>query len=157
MARWTEDQLAQLKNRTKQAIAESTGDISSLIPKNRGKSYKDFLGAEDLVQIAIMDYVKLVYPEAVCYHPPNEGKRTKFEQYKINVLGVKAGFPDLFIVYKNKIIALELKAENRNRNNAVSDAQVEWIMLLNRAGIPSQVAFGFDEGREFIDKHFKNI
>ena len=176
MARWTKEQLEEFQKRTSGAITENGGNLESLIPaqkikvtklkKNiipansqfakRGTSnpFDKYLGAEDRDHIAIMDYVRLVYPESVVYHPPNEGKRTPFEMYKIDILGVKSGFPDLFLFYKRKIISIEVKAENRRRKDAASDAQLEWLRILNECGIPSALCFGFNEGREFIDKEF---
>jgi hypothetical protein len=113
--------------------------------------FDKYLGPEDHVQLQVCEYVRLQYRGAEIHHSPNEGKRSKFEQYKISRLGVSSGFPDLFIVYKGKAIAPELKA---GKNKATVN-QERWIRVLNDAGIPSKVCTGFDEAKKFIDQEFK--
>lgn len=60
-----------------------------------------------------MKYMSIKYSGSFAVHIPNEGKRTKFEQYKLKALGVMAGMPDLMIFdprgnYSG--LAIELKA-----------------------------------------------
>ena len=74
--------------------------------------YEKYLGGEDKLQRAIMNYLIMQYPDAIFTHPMNEGKRSKFEQYKMKYLGAKPGIPDLLIFTPNNVfsgLAVELK------------------------------------------------
>ena len=60
-----------------------------------------------------MKYINTKYSGSFVAHIPNEGKRTKFEQYKLKALGVMAGMPDVMIFDPKGIysgLAIELKA-----------------------------------------------
>ena len=50
--------------------------------------YEKYLGPEDKLQREVMQYIGMQYPKALITHPANEGKRSKFEQYKLKTLGV---------------------------------------------------------------------
>ncbi len=159
MTRWSSEQLKQFQDKSSAALTESgSGSLDKLLPKQKEKNTKSFyeyLGPEDHVQIDIMKYVALVYPEAVCHHSPNEGKRSKFERFLMKLMGVKRGFPDLQIFYppKSLVIVLEIKTEDRNRKTAATQDQLDWINTLNACGIPAKVTFGFEESRQFIDEN----
>ncbi len=117
-----------------------------------------FLKDEDLLQIAVTQYIQYQYNGAVIYHAPNEGKRSPFERYLMKKMGVKKGFLDLFILYKKKLIFLELKTEKRRKEKgAVTDEQQAWIDILNYSDIPAKATFGFDESIAFVDLHFKEL
>ena len=58
--------------------------------------YEKYLGGEDKLQRAIINYLQMQYPNAIFTHPMNEGKRTKFEQYKMKYLGAK---PNTCLLY----------------------------------------------------------
>lgn len=92
-----------------------------------GKSFFDYLKPEDHEQIAVIQFLKLQHPEMKFHHSPNEGKRSKFEIFLINLLGVKAGFPDLIIFYEGYNMALELKVGK----NEPTDLQMDWLYLLH--------------------------
>jgi len=116
-------------------------------------SIEKYLGPEDRLQIAVCQYLRLQYKQIIIHHSPNEGKRGHVQQYKIKHMGVSSGFPDLLIIYKKKIIAVELKA---GKNKATKN-QLEWIDILVSIGIPAKVCTGFDETKAFVDPILHNI
>ena len=65
--------------------------------------YSKYLGKEDILQNQVMRYIGLKYPKALFTHVANEGKRTKFEQYKLKYLGTKPGIPDIMIFNPKKM------------------------------------------------------
>jgi hypothetical protein len=119
----------------------------------RTNPYEKYLGPEDRCQIQVCQYATLQYKGIMVHHSPNSGKRSKFEQYRLKILGVSSGYPDLVLVYKGLKIALELKVGK----NKATEKQEKWIEALNKAGIPAKVCVGFDQSKEFIDKHFKPL
>ncbi|OZI06609.1 hypothetical protein BWI93_19205 [Siphonobacter sp. BAB-5385] len=114
--------------------------------------YEKYLGPEDHVQIQVCNYLRAQYPQAVFYHPPNEGKRTTFQMFKIKILGIKAGFPDLVIFHAGKNLALELKAAK----GKPTPEQLEWIAFFRRQGWMAEICKGFDDAKAVID-HFMKI
>ena len=48
----------------------------------KSNPYQKYLGKEDVLQNQVMRYIGLKYPKALFTHVANEGKRTRFEQYK---------------------------------------------------------------------------
>lgn len=66
---------------------------------------------------------------------------------------MRAGLPDLFIIYKKndlkKAVFIEMK---RKQGGTVSKEQKEWIKLLNETdGLQAYVAKGFDEAKQILD------
>lgn len=112
--------------------------------------FDKYLGPEDLLQKAVMDYLKLQYSKAIFFHPINEGKRTKFEQYKAKILGISSGVPDVMI-FNNGGLAIELKVgKNRPTQN-----QIKWMADLESVGWICHVCYGFDSAKVLIDKFLK--
>jgi len=117
--------------------------------------YTKYLGPEDKLQNAVMDYIKVQYPDALVAHIPNEGKRTPFERFKFKYLGGKAGIPDVMVFCPNKTycgLAIELKA-GKNKPTA---AQVEWLERLEFCGWAAYCLNNFDACKDIIDRYFKN-
>lgn len=98
-------------------------------------------------QLILIQYLELKgYPY---FHVPNSTYTTSFNQKRRNkALGVKAGTPDLFIIAKGQLIAVELK---RQRGGVTSPEQAIWILLLNEAHIPTKVCKGASNAIEFIE------
>jgi len=114
--------------------------------------YDKYLKPEDHIQINVCKYIAYAYPFATVHHSPNEGKRTKFEQYLIKLLRVRSGFPDLVILADNKrILFIELKTI---KNKNVSDSQKWWMATLTKYGFDAHVCHGFDDAKTVIDEFF---
>ena len=121
--------------------------------KNNG--FAKYLGPEDKLQNAVMQYIAVQYPDALVAHIPNEGKRTPFERYKFKYLGGKAGIPDVMVFCPNKTfcgLAIELKAGR----NKPTPAQVEWLEKLNNCGWAAYCLNDFEKCKEILDNYFLN-
>lgn len=95
--------------------------------------YHKYLGPEDHLQHAVMNYLRIQYPEVMAIHVPNEGKRSPFVQYKFKYLGGMAGIPDVIVFKGNEKyqgLAIELKV----KPNKPTKAQREFITKLNDSG-----------------------
>lgn len=112
--------------------------------------FEKYLKPEDRLHIAVCNYLAHQYPGCSIHHSPNEGKRTLYQQWLIRMLRVSPGFPDLLLIYKYKMIIIELKAGK----NKATPGQKSWIDLLKASGVPSAICTGFDETKDFIDSQF---
>lgn len=66
---------------------------------------------EQALQRALVEYLDLALPDdALCFAIPNGGKRSKVVAALLKMTGVKAGIPDLCIVWRGRAIFMELKA-----------------------------------------------
>lgn len=116
--------------------------------------YHKYLGPEDKLQNAVMDYIAMQYPEVLAAHIPNEGKRTPFERFKFKYLGGKAGIPDVMVFCPSGDfvgLAIELKAGR----NKPTEAQLKWLDELGKNGWSAHCLNDFDNCKQTIDKYFK--
>lgn len=117
-----------------------------------------FLKPEDKLQISVCQYLRAQYPGVVIHHSPNEGKRSPFERFLFAILGVSPGFPDLLLMYRRRLIVIELKAVRKNgRSGTATPAQLDWLRLFHEANVPSACCWGFDEAKIFIDNYFAGL
>ena len=124
-------------------------------------SYNPFdkhLTKEDRLQVAICDYLDLQYPKTLYTHPHNEGKRTKFEQYKAKKLRMTPGIPDLLIFHTKPIslkqplrvgLALELKI----KPNKPTENQNKCLQALNEQNWECHVVYDFESAKKIIDDY----
>ena len=103
-----------------------------------------------------IEYSKGAHPELkYCYHIPNGGSRNRIEAHNLKLEGVKAGVPDICLPvpcgdYHG--LYIELK---RTKGGVVSDAQKEWIEMLNGRGYLAVVAKGANEAIKVISDYLK--
>jgi hypothetical protein len=117
--------------------------------------YHKYLGPEDRLQNAVMDYIAVQYPDVLAAHIPNEGKRTPFERFKFKYLGGKAGIPDVMVFCRSGEfvgLAIELKAGK----NKPTQAQNEWLEALTKNGWAAYCFNDFDDCKQTIDKYLSN-
>jgi hypothetical protein len=117
--------------------------------------YDKWLGKEDVLQHKIIKYLEFNYPKSIWTHVGNEGRRTKFERFKIKYLGVKAGVPDVLIFTPNKKyngLAIELKIGY----NKPTDTQKKWLSDLKKCNWFCCVQKDFDSAVNLINQYFKN-
>lgn len=110
------------------------------------------LRSEDSDQEAVIEYCEIRGIPIV--HIPNEGKRTVSYGAKLRRMGMKKGFPDLFIpkAAKGKHgLFIEMKAP-RGRVTAEQD---EWLSLLSREGYGAVVCYGFNKAISVIEAYLK--
>lgn len=121
-----------------------------------GNPYDKYFGNEDRLQIEVISWINLQYPEAFVVHIPNEGRRSTFERYKFKQLGGVAGMPDLMIFNPNKKyngLAIELKAgSNKPTNN-----QLACLKKLQENNWEAFWSADFTYIQQRINSYFKNI
>jgi hypothetical protein len=97
---------------------------------------------EDAIQRAVLQHLKIRAPRDVFYfHPANGGQRSPVEAAILNGLGVRAGVPDLILIYRGQMFALELKADGRKSTALQNEAQE----AMQRAGAEVATAVGLDQ------------
>lgn len=117
--------------------------------------FEKFLGPEDHLHRKVVQYLTLQYPGVLFHHSPMEGKRSRFEQFKLKWLGAKAGFPDIFIFAANKRgngLAIELKV----KPNKPTDNQNAWLAGLYNRNYFAEVCYDFEEAKKVIDLYLKS-
>ncbi|MCM1364689.1 MAG: VRR-NUC domain-containing protein [Faecalibacterium sp.] len=78
-----------------------------------------------------------------CVHIVNEGKRSVRNGAALKAMGLRKGFPDIFVPIATKEyhgLFIELK---RTKGGRVSAEQQEWIDYLNSAGYFAKVCYGW--------------
>lgn len=133
----------------------------------KANPYEKFLSIEDRLHHAIIQYLRLQYPKIIFFHSPNEGKRTKFEQFKLSYLGgnnVKT--PDLAIMQPNKDwhgLFLEIKSKNPYKENGLLytnkhiEVQAKLLLNLEKYHYHAVFTWSFDDAKQIIDNYMKNI
>jgi hypothetical protein len=122
------------------------------MPTTKPVPFSKRLRPEDVLHANVCKYILFKYRGAVIHHSPNEGRRTPFERYMLKVLHVSSGWPDLIVVYKRRIIAIELK-EGKNKMTANQEG---WLFLLGQF-MPAKCCTGFDQATKFIDEQFMHL
>lgn len=119
---------------------------------NRGGYYK-YLGPEDHLHHAVITYLNAQYPHVFWFHPPQEGKRSRFEQWKAKWLGLRRGISDLIFLEpfgEFHGLVMELKA---GKNKATAH-QKEFIRVAREKGFRGEVCTGFEEAKAILDQCF---
>jgi len=124
--------------------------VNSLKPRVK-KPYSGEAG----VQIAVIQYLKLAYPNAI-YCASAGGMFTSMKQaIKMKATGYVKGFPDLQICEPNEKyhgLFIEVKTDK----GVVSKEQKEWIKQLNKRGYYATYVKVSEEAIKVIDAYFKN-
>ena len=96
------------------------------------------------------------YPELeLLFHIPNGGSRHIVEAANLKAQGVRAGVPDIFLPvarlgYHGMFIEMK-----RRKGGRLSEAQKEWICVLERNGYFAIVCAGWEEAVEAIESYLK--
>ena len=97
---------------------------------------------EQALQIAVAQFLDLALPGTAWWmHVPNAAKRGVVEAVMFKRLGMKAGAPDLFIFWRSRCYAIELKSEA----GSLSETQRNVHELLHMAGVPVVVCRSIKE------------
>lgn len=110
------------------------------------------LVTEDDIQETVVEYCELKHIVAV--HIPNESKRSVSYGAKMKRMGLRKGFPDIFIPTARQGfygLFIELK---RDRKSRVSAEQTAWITYLNKQGYKAMICYGATEAINEIEKYF---
>lgn len=63
-------------------------------------------------------------------------------------MGTQSGIPDLFLVFANQIIGIEMK---REKGGVVSPTQKKWHKILEKSGMPVYICRGLASAIETLD------
>lgn len=116
--------------------------------------YLKYLGPEDKLHRSILDYIRLSYPKSVVAHPPNEGRRTRFERFKAKYLGISSGLPDILLFTPNVHGYNGLALEVKIKPNKMTTAQLEWHERLFQCRWQCACVYDLDGAMEVIDAYF---
>lgn len=118
---------------------------------------------EDDITIQVTEYLEVLLLQkkitAFSHIPQETFTKSWVTKNKNKAMGVRAGVPDMLIVFPHCILFLELK---RLKGGVVSEAQKAWIEAINkvaagtayaqgRSQVSAVVACGFDEAKTAID------
>lgn len=108
--------------------------------------------SEDDEQISFVSYLD---DRRIPYWHTNNEMWTKSWSQKVRAknMGVKSGIPDLFVVFKEGLVGIEMK---RKKNGVVSPTQKFWAKMLERVGVPVYVCRGADNAIETVEYLLKN-
>ena len=121
----------------------------------KANPFQKYLGKEDHLQHAVMQYLKIQYADTLAIHVPNEGKRSPFVQYKFKYLGGMQGIPDV-IVFKQTASYAGLAIELKVKPNKPTKNQTEFLDQLSDSGWFATWVNSFEAAKEVIDQYFQN-
>lgn len=91
---------------------------------------------EEALQRAVAQYLDLALPtDAVWFHVPNGGGRSKAEAGVLKAMGVKAGVPDIYILHNGKSLFIELKPPKRYLSNAQKEMTRKLLLANARVDV----------------------
>lgn len=97
---------------------------------------------EQVMQQAVFQHIRARgMPGVFAFHPANGGYRTKAEGGILKSMGVVAGTPDVIVINRGAVHALELK----HLRGRVTEAQKAAMDALELAGARVAVAYTLDE------------
>ena len=102
---------------------------------------------EKAEQIHFVRYLRLKNIDH--FHVPNSTWTKSIKQKVSNkAMGVSPGVPDLFLIVKDKLYAIEMK---RQKGGQLRDSQKRWIKKLNEANVKTVVCNGCEEAIKFVE------
>lgn len=113
--------------------------------------YKSDMNTEDTDQKLLVSYLELLHDVKFTHIPNSTFTKSWGVKMRNKALGVRAGFPDLVIIIRNKFFCIEMK---REKGGVLSPVQKEWINALKNANIPVHVCKGFDEAKKVVDSYY---
>jgi hypothetical protein len=113
--------------------------------------FEKYLTKEDHLQRQVISWLRFQYPGLRYHHSPNEGKRSRFEQFKYKYLGSDSGFPDLIFPSLQLVIELKIKP------NKPTPAQTEWLNYFKSIGWTAEVCYTFGQTQSVIIQCLKNM
>jgi hypothetical protein len=103
---------------------------------------------EQALQKQVARYLDFALPKtATWFHPANGGYRRKAEARIFKGLGVKAGVPDIVIIWEGRAYFIELKAGT----NKLTEHQVNMMRSLTDAGAGWHCCTSLESVTETLD------
>ncbi len=101
---------------------------------------------EDNFHMAVADYLDLALPEDAVWTTIPAGGGGKVRGARLKAMGYKAGWPDLQVVYRGRLICIELKSAK----GRLSPAQKAMHSRLSNAGALVYTATRIEEVEGFL-------
>lgn len=114
------------------------------------------LPKEDDLLMVCVQWFRLTYKEAMIVHIPNEGKRHVSFKVKQKKMGLVSGFPDLLVVYNDKVLFIEVKRDPRmagHKDKGLSDNQQEVISQLCKLGHDVYIVYSLEDFQKAVGAH----
>lgn len=109
-----------------------------------------YASSEDAEQEAVVEYCDLLHIPIV--HIPNEGKRSLSYAARMKRMGLRSGFPDLFVpLARGKYHGLFI--EMKYGKNKTTKEQKEWLELLSAEGYACAVCYNAAEAIKTIESY----
>lgn len=140
------------------ALREEDGDrefvrkVAEITPSKKPMKHE-----EDDLTIAVANYLEALKiagkVQLYSHIPASTYTRSWSAKSKNKEMGVRAGVPDVLVVYPHEVLFLELKREDGGK---VSEFQKEWIFALNSTGkVHAKVASGWVQAKNVIDSFLR--
>ncbi|MGE5510494.1 MAG: VRR-NUC domain-containing protein [Bacteroidota bacterium] len=98
--------------------------------------------SEMAIQRAVIKHLEArAVADLVWFHPANGEARHPVTAAKLSGMGVVAGIPDLILIVRGRVFALELKS----LNGRISKVQLAMHERLRAAGVTIAVSHGLDQ------------
>jgi hypothetical protein len=101
-------------------------------------------------QCAFFRWMRIQYPKVLAYAIPNGGQRNKIVAAKLKKEGVTAGIPDIFVADGKPGLFIEMKEPKKG---SLSKTQKEVIPILEGAGYPVAVCYGWEEAKQAVETY----
>ena len=114
------------------------------------KKYKNTTSTEYEEQKAFVEYLRLKGLKHTSI--PNSTYTKSWQQKAKNTAqGLCAGFPDMIILFPNKMLCIEMK---RIKGGVVSENQQEWIDAINAVGgnVEAIVCYGANDAKNAVER-----
>lgn len=148
---------------TKQWVKDAQKHAENKLKPKKKKQRKPRNNEEDQITMQVAEYLEVLKSTgkvtAFSHIPNSTFTRSWSVKRRNTAMGVRAGVPDMLIVFQDKVLFLELK---RVKGGVVSPYQKEWIKAINAVEEPAldsshryviaRVASGFDEAKAVIDE-----
>jgi hypothetical protein len=118
--------------------------------KAKATKAKPVIPREDHEQMKLVAWLDANFPD-ICYHAiPNGEKRNKITGYRLKLMGVKAGYPDIFIAEpKERFPGLYIEMK-RVKGGKLSPIQDTVISKLLKRGYAVKVCAGMEDAKGVI-------
>ena len=109
-----------------------------------------YASSEDAEQEAVVEYCDLLHIPIV--HIPNEGKRSLSYAARMKRMGLRSGFPDLFVTLaRGEYHGLFI--EMKYGKNKTTKEQKEWLERLSAEGYACAVCYNAAEAIKTIESY----
>jgi hypothetical protein len=103
--------------------------------------------SEDDIHVSVLEWLRLVLPDALVIHVPNGGSRDVREAVKLKKMGVVPGVPDLLVFAANAFLfGLEIKT----KTGKLSAHQHGFQSAMRALGFKVATVRGISEAREAL-------